>query len=58
VWLAASISIISMSLFSAKAVHISHFKQGLPLLGFKQFIVLANNLAVLVLPVHLGQHNK
>ncbi|MDP2396479.1 MAG: hypothetical protein Q8S84_08530 [bacterium] len=58
VLLAASISIISISLSSAKSLQILHCKQGFQFCGFSQLIAFAIILAVEVLPVHLGQHNK
>ena len=58
VWLAASISMISTKLSSAKDLQISHSKHGFPSFELVQFIVFARSLAVEVFPVHLGQHNK
>ena len=55
---AASISIISGHSFSLDARQASHSSQGLPLTGCKQFTVLANIFAIVVLPVPLGPDNK
>ena len=49
---AASNSIISGDV--AKFIQFSHSSQGIPSFALGQFNALANNLAVLVLPVPLG----
>jgi hypothetical protein len=49
---------MSISLSSAKEVHILHSKQGFQFVGFSQFIAFANILALDVFHVHLGQQNK
>ena len=55
---AASISIISTFSFELLLIHISHFSHDKPSSGCKQFIVLANIFAILVLPVPRGPTNR
>ena len=47
-----------MSGLVEKAKQAAHLPHASPLIGFKQFIVLANTLAVDVFPVPLGPVNK
>ena len=49
---------ISTFSFELLLIHISHFSHDKPSSGCKQFIVLANTLAVDVFPVPLGPVNK
>ena len=55
---AASISMMSIVVPLLMALQFSHTLQGLPSIVVRQFIALANNLALDVFPVHLGQKKR
>jgi len=58
VWLAASISITSTKLSVFIALQILQLLQGFHFSRFSQLTAFAKILAVLVFPVHLGQHKR